>query len=214
MNGLDRLLMLQAENDAAGIRMAEARPLFRALAGRHENGTAPRAITGFNLFQTPRIVAAEMAEIVRQYVRPGARILEPSAGLGRLYEPFSGLEDLRENWVAVENERECVRALRNALKRLRIHEKDFLQTTAAELGGQFDAVIMNPPFQRGTDVKHIKHALEMVKTGGVLVSLCYNGVKQNEELRPISTHWQVLPEKSFRAEGTAASVALLVLEGK
>jgi len=71
---------------------------------------------------------------------------------------------------------------------------------------------MNPPFKQGRDVKHIEHALEMVRPGGRLVALCYNGTRQNEKLRPIADVWEVLPEKSFREEGTAASVAMLVID--
>jgi hypothetical protein len=44
------------------------------------------------------------------------------------------------------------------------------------------------------------------------VSLCYNGTKQNEQLRPMADRWEVLPEGSFKDEGTAASVALLVID--
>lgn len=211
MNGMDRLLRLKAENDAAGVRMLAEAPRFLALAQRHIDGTAPRAVTAFNLFQTPRLVAAQMAEIVKQHVRPGARILEPSIGLGRLYEPFQDIEGLRENWIAVENAGECVRAVAAALRRLEVKQRDFLETSTADLGGTFDAVVMNPPFKQGRDVAHIRHALGMVRAGGVLVSLCYNGTRQNEQLKPIVNQWEVLPDGSFRAEGTSASVALLTI---
>jgi len=211
MNPLDRLLTLQAENDAAGVRMLEQAPRFLQLAGRHENGTAPKAITAFNLFQTPREIARRMADIVKAHVQPGARILEPSVGLGRLYEPFADMDELRARWVAVENARECVRAVAAALRRVEIHERDFLETRAADLGGKFDAVIMNPPFKQGTDIRHIRHALDMLNTGGTLVSLCYNGTRQNEQLKPMADTWEVLPEGSFKAEGTAASVAMLTI---
>jgi len=211
MNAIDRLLMLQEENNQAGARMLAMRPRFLELRQRHELGTAPRAITGFNLFQTPRPVAARMAALIRGRIGEGARVLEPSAGLGRLIEPFEH-DALRARWVAVENARECVKALEKALRGATVHERDFLETSAVDLGGEFDAVIMNPPFKQGRDVKHIRHALAMLKPGGRLVSLCYNGTRQNEQLRPMAGHWEVLPENSFKDEGTAASVALLVID--
>ncbi len=213
MSGLDRLLALKAANDAAGALMLEMRPRFAQLAQRHELGTAPRAVIGFNLFQTPRPVAARMADLIRDRVRPGARILEPSAGLGRLWEPFAEeAEALRQDWVMVEEAAECVRAVRAMLKRAAVHERDFLATSAGDLGGEFDAVIMNPPFKQGRDVKHVRHALGMLRPGGRLVSLCYNGTKQNAELRQLATTWEVLPEGSFKAEGTSASVCLLTID--
>lgn len=212
MNAIDRLITLRDENNAAGLRMVQAAPRFEALRQRHLLGTAPRAVSAFNLFQTPRPIAARMAGIVREHVKDGARILEPSAGLGRLYEPFADVSELRENWVAVENAAECARAVASGFRRLRVIERDFLATTPDELGGTFDAVVMNPPFRQGTDIRHIRHALGMVRVGGVLVSLCYNGVRQNAELRPMADSWEVLPESSFRECGTGASVAILVVK--
>ena len=210
MNGLDRLLILQKENNEAGALMRALRPRFEAIRNREIEGTAPQAITGFNLFQTPRPIARRMAQLIRERAGDGCRILEPSAGLGRLYEP---LEDLRAEWIMVEEAGECVRALRNAWKRVKeIKHADFLAQTADGLGGKFDLIVMNPPFKQGRDVRHIDHALEMVRDGGRLVSLCYDGVKQNEKLKPFVTHWEVLPKGSFMEEGTGASAALVIID--
>jgi predicted RNA methylase len=211
MNGIDRLLLLRADNDRAGALMLSERERFRQIAARHEEGTAPRAVTGFNLFQTPRVIAARMADLVRQRLGDGdgARILEPSAGLGRLYEP---LEQLRAEWVMVEESRELFGAVKKAIRRANVHNRDFLGTSPEDLGGTFDAVVMNPPFKQGRDVRHILHALDMVRAGGRLVSLCYNGTRQREALRPIATEWHDLPAGSFRSEGTSADVALIVID--
>jgi predicted RNA methylase len=209
MNGISRLLTLKEENDAKGADMRLEAPRFLAMAQRHELGTAPRAVIGFNLFQTPRLIAAQMAEILKEKIRPGARILEPSAGLGRLFEP---LQDLAAQWVAVEESRECFKALEKMMQGAKMQNRDFLTATAGELGGQFDGVIMNPPFKQGRDIKHILHALEMVRPGGRLVSLCYNGAKQNAQLKPIATRWEILPANSFKEEGTGADVALFVMD--
>lgn len=214
-NGIDRLLTLAARNAEAGARLQAQAPRFLAYKERHKLGTAPRAVTGFNLFQTPRPIALKMAKIVLDGLKPCARILEPSAGLGRLVEPFSApeIEELRLQWESVEESFECVNALRRGLKQLQnTKQADFLQLASSDLGGQFDAVIMNPPFKQGRDIQHIKHALEMVKPGGRLVSLCYNGAKQNKILKPMADKWEVLPESSFRDEGTSASVAMIIIQ--
>jgi predicted RNA methylase len=210
MNGLERLLMLQESNRVAGELMSSIRPRFEAIRNRAIEGTAPRAVTGFNLFQTPRTIAQRMAQIIRERAGDDCRILEPSAGLGRLFEP---LEALRAEWIMVEEVGECCNALRKSLNRIKeVRQADFLDQTADGLGGKFDCVVMNPPFKQGRDIKHILHALEMVRDGGRLVSLCYNGTRQNEKLKPYATRWEVLPEGSFKEEGTAASVALLVID--
>lgn len=210
MNGIERLLMLQQDNAEACERMAALRPRFLQLAQRHELGTAPRAVTGLNLFQTPRPIAALMADILRRRVA-GGRILEPSAGLGRLYEP-EAVQAMRATWLMVEEAQECCNALRKAIEGADIRQRDFLATSADDLGGRFDGVIMNPPFKQGRDVKHIMHAMEMLKPGGRLVSLCYNGQRQRAALKPIAAEWRDLPAGSFREEGTDADVALVVFD--
>ncbi len=209
---LSRLFALAADNIEAGERMKAQAPRFLAYKERHLLGTAPKAVTGFNLFQTPRIVAGRMADIIKAEIKPGARILEPSAGLGRLVEPFADFEEMRLQWEAVEEVGECVRAMRKGFRQLQnAREGDFLGLSCSDLGGEFDAVIMNPPFKNGTDIKHILHAREMLKPGGVLVSLCYDGVKQNRDLKPLAATWEQLPPASFKQEGTAADVVLLTI---
>jgi predicted RNA methylase len=210
MNPFDRLHALKAENDSFRLQMSEESERFEQLRNRKENGITPRAVSSFNLFQTPRTIAQRMAQIIQERAGDDCRILEPSAGLGRLFEP---LEALRAEWIMVEEVGECCNALRKSLKRVKeVRQADFLGQTADGLGGKFDCVVMNPPFKQGRDIKHILHALEMVRDGGRLVSLCYNGTRQNENLKPYATRWEVLPEASFKEEGTSASVALLVID--
>ena len=213
MNPVNRLLLLREENKQAKAQMLLDAPRFQRIEQRAINGTAPKAVTGFNLFQTPPEVAERMAEVVREELPEGGRILEPSAGLGRLLEP---LEDIRADWVLVEEAIEVYKALQAAEKHAnkKAVNADFLALTADALGGDFDAVCMNPPFKMGRDIKHIEHALGMIKPGGILVSLCYNGVKQNKKLKPLCDTWEVLPEGSFKKEGTGASVALLTIRKK
>jgi SAM-dependent methyltransferase len=212
MKAIERLLSLQQENDEAGQRMVLAAPRFNALANRHIKGTAPRAITAFNLFQTPEPEAVKMAELIRPWAIRG-RILEPSAGLGRLVFPLC---DVETEWVIVEDARECYNALLQAVNvaRKKMINCDFLQLTADDLGGRFDAIVMNPPFKRGRDIKHIEHAATLLKPGGRLVSLCYDGPRQHARLKPLSSQWEVLPEGSFRDEGTGTSVVRLVIDNK
>lgn len=191
---MSRLLALQQENSEAGQRMALQAPRFQTLAGKRS-----AAITGFNLFQTPKPTAARMAELIPPKALKG-RILDPSAGYVRLVEPLSNIE---AEWVLVEEERECYNALLNAVKlaRKQAYCRDFLTLTPGDLG-QFDAIVMNPPFKQGRDIKHIKHAVTFLKPGGRLVSLCYDGVRQNKILKLIVDTWEVLPEGSFKECGS------------
>ena len=208
---LNRLQALRVNNDTKGLQMAEERDRFDALKTRHEDGTAPRAVAAFNLFQTPPEVAQRMAGIVHNHTGDGARILEPSAGLGRILTALT-LTCNPSEVVLVENALDCVKELYAMTEdgSARLLPGDFLAKTPAELG-TFDAVCMNPPFKMGRDIKHISHALKMLKSGGILVSLCFNGTKQNEKLKPLCNSWEELPKGSFKGEGTLANIAIITI---
>lgn len=209
-----RLQSLRLDTDLAGLEMADEGRRFDALRIRHEAGTAPRAVSSFNLYQTPRSIAAEMASRALERFRPGWRILEPSAGLGRLLWPILAITGEAGEIVAVEEAGACYQELKGATDGapgLRLVQADFLTLSAADLGGSFDAVVMNPPFERGRDVKHITHAAGMLKAGGILVGLCYDGETQRKHLRPIVDDWRPLPEGSFASEGTRAGVVMVTI---
>ena len=211
---LTRLMELRQSNRESADRGAFMRTRFEALKGRHELGTAPRAVSAFNLFQTPEHVAARMAELVKAHSSEGRRVLEPSAGLGRIYKALRLVFSDSARVVMVEESAECCQELYRITGDNtgdRLFQRDFLEMTAHEMGGTFDAVCMNPPFKMGADILHILHALAMVSTGGYLVSLCYNGARQNAKLKPICDAWEVLPAGTFQAEGTHADVVLLTI---
>lgn len=41
--------------------------------------------------------------------------------------------------------------------------------------GQFDRIVMNPPFERGQDMDHVRHAFDLLKPGGRLVAIMSEG---------------------------------------
>lgn len=197
------------ENDAHRAAMEEQAPRFAALAARHENGTAPRAVSAFQLFQTPPALATRLADLLPK--RQGMRILEPSAGLGRLIDAVHNFEP--SELVAVEMAAECARELFTQ-DRAGVHlvQRDFLKVTPEELGA-FDAVIMNPPFHMRADIRHILHARKFLKPNGCLAALCMDGKAREEALRPISETWEKLPANSFAASGTNVDVIMLTIRG-
>ncbi len=156
------------------------------------------------LFPTPPDIAAQMVD--RAEISPDHRVLEPSAGTGNLLKAIGDQPDK----VAVE----INTALANGLTLLGMpglstRNADFLECNG-DLG-TFDRIVMNPPFGHGADIKHIKHALHMLRPGGVLVALCTNGPRQEKELQPLADTWEKLPEGSFKAQGTGVNVVMLTI---
>jgi protein-L-isoaspartate O-methyltransferase len=190
-----------------------------------------QVVSAPQLFPTPPELAARMVELAG--IEAGMRVLEPSAGTGALLGAMGGRpwgEDLDPDRVhAIEIHRGLCERLRVDFPLTEAHSADFLsiegpgafvggepREDAAPLG-QFDRIIMNPPFGGGADIQHISHALKFLKPGGRLVALCANGPRQNDKLRPLveacGGDWEVLPADSFNAEGTGVSVALITLLG-
>lgn len=203
--GLLRLRHLHEVTEAKGEEMDQERQRFDAM----RTAGPTRAVAAFNLFQTPDAVADAMVEQLGPL--DGLRILEPSAGLGRLYRAIRRRSDLAEITL-VEIAPQCAAELYRETdtdERARLIQSDFLACDADRLGGLFDAVVMNPPFKMGTDLRHIDHALQLLKPGGLLVSLCYAGSRQSARF---ADRWQLLPANSFQSEGTRAAVAMVKLQ--
>lgn len=202
----DRLRALRMENDEVRCMQESIRPRFERMANRHENGTAPRAVSAYQLFQTPRELAYKLAAMLR--LSPGKRVLEPSAGLGNLVAAVSSYQP--SEIVAVDVSPECTGELyRQNRPGVVIKQRDFLELTPDDIG-LFDAVIMNPPFHMRSDILHIKHALEFLKPRGKLAAICLNGY-QREELKFMASEWVELERGTFKTSGTNVPTVMLTI---
>ena len=150
-----------------------------------------------------------------RYLLPvDGRILEPSAGLGRLYRAIRDAGHAG-SVVMVEQSPQCCRELYELTvedQHATLKQGDFLTRTAADLGGFFDGVIMNPPFKQWRDIKHIRHARTLLGPAGRLVSICANGPRQRAALMDEATDWIDLPPGSFIEEGTHVNAAIVVVD--
>jgi methylase of polypeptide subunit release factors len=181
--------------EAAREAASRAQELRSALKAGVTHTSAPQ------LFPTPPALARRMVEAAG--VAPGHRVLEPSAGTGRLLVALPPGCDV----VAVE-----IAPALAARTTPRARCADFLSLTPDVLGRRFDRIVMNPPFRNGQDVRHILHARQFLAPGGALVALCANGPRQRAALQPLATEWHDLPPGAFASEGTDVHVAMLVLE--
>lgn len=208
---LTRLHALRMETDAAGYTMDEMRPRFDALRTRHEDGTAPRAVSAWQLFQTPAPVAARMVELAEP--RPALTWLEPSAGLGRILTPI--LATRPANVTACEIDTELAGELFRQFSPVHLLQRDFLTVPPPCEGEKeepgppfFDRVVMNPPFHMRADIAHVKHALQFLRPGGVLIGLAMATYHREAALRPLADHWEKLPGDTFAREGTRVETYL------
>jgi len=192
-------------NDERGERLAALRPQFEAIRGRHENGTAPRPVLAFNLFQTPPELARRLVALLPA-PEPGGRYLEPSAGLGRLLDALA-----LAGWasgVAIEQATECQAELyRQEREGVRLVGGDFLGI-GPDVLAPVDAVAMNPPFKMRRDIAHTLHALQFLKPGGVLAGLCLDTEHRERALRPLAATWEKIPAGAFSREGTGVATIL------
>lgn len=200
-DALARLAAVRERNELARERMDAEAHRFERMARRHENGTAPTAVSAFNLFPTPPEIARRMVDVAS--IQPHHTVLEPSAGTGRILDALPPCKV-----VAVEIVAQLQGQLYTRYPHVALKCGDFLERTDL---GPFDRIVMNPPFHRGEDVRHIQHAFTLLADNGLLVALCYDGVAQNKHLKPIAATWEPLPAGSFRSEGTSANVVLLTL---
>lgn len=134
-------------------------------------------------FFTPPDVAADVVSAAH----PGKwqRWLEPSAGTGALIAALQDYEPELKEIVAVERYLPFHPHLER-FEGVDVRDGDFLEMKPADLG-QFDGIVMNPPFHRGAAQKHVEHALSFLKPGGILVAIVpstFKGGRTIETLPP------------------------------
>ena len=168
-----------------------------------------QVIAAPQLFPTPPALAERMVE--EADILPGHSVLEPSAGTGAI---LAALPNVRPfgSVTAVEINATLAASLEQVADETICG--DFLEQNGNL--GTFDRIVMNPPFENGADIKHIQHAMKMLKPGGRLVAICANGPRQQTTLKPLAENsggwYEDLPAGTFASQGTNVNTALLLIE--
>lgn len=166
----------------------------------------------FQFFETPPAIARRLVELAE--VEPRMRVLEPSAGRGRIVQ---ALRDAGVEPLVVETEPGNQRHLRAIGARL-IGGEFLVPESAYE---PFDRIVANPPFSRGQDVVHVTHMYRCLKPGGRLVSVMsprwtFGKDKRSAAFRALveanGGRWTLLPEGSFEESGTSVNAGILVMD--
>lgn len=161
-----------------------------------------QVVSAPQLFPTPPELARRMVELAE--IEPGMCVLEPSAGTGAIVRAVRDAVDTEV--LAYEINHDLCSQLRRSFQsfELQVRCMDFLEAT--DFIGCYPRVLMNPPFENGSDIKHIEHAIHFLKPGGRLVAICANGPRQQEKLKPLAETWETLPVGTFAGTGVNAAL--------
>lgn len=160
---------------------------------------AERELIGKDLpgfFPTPRAVIARMLELAE--LGADHSVLEPSCGKGDIVDAVKAeYPDVAIH--AIEQNRTLAEVL--SAKGHEVEFGDFLEHRAI-----YDRIVMNPPFEHGQDVEHVRHAHSLLKPGGRLVSVMSEGPlfrsdKRSEAFRDwleeVGAETEPIPENAF-----------------
>lgn len=169
----------------------------------------------FGFFETPDELARRVVDEAE--ISEGHTVLEPSAGLGAIAKhiPFEFGSTL------VESDADRAKFLTGAFPAHHVICADFLNWTPGEnIPAKFDRIVMNPPFARRADIKHITRAASLLAPGGVLVAIASASVMFRTDalaiafrdlVASLSGNIEALPEGSFKESGTLVNTAIVRL---
>ena len=172
-----------------------------------------KELPGF--FPTPRTVIDEL--FTHAGIQPGHRVLEPSCGKGDILDALAE-EHAGAEVTAIELNRTLADVL--AAKGHAVEFGDFLSHQ-----GAYDRIVMNPPFERGADIEHVRHAYELLAPGGRVVSVMSEGPFYRSDSHAVAfREWidehgglsQPLPDGSFTGRDafrqTGVATRLVVID--
>ena len=127
-----------------------------------------RELLGNNIlgyFPTPKETVEEMIEMAE--IGPGMKVLEPSAGKGNIADV------IRDE--APEADLSTIEWNNTLSEILKVKEHKVVGADFFEHKGEYDRIIMNPPFEKGADIDHVRHAYGQLGPGGKVVAIMGEG---------------------------------------
>ncbi|MFI2349752.1 methyltransferase [Streptomyces sp. NPDC019443] len=166
----------------------------------------------FGYFPTPAPIVQQLIELAD--LKPGMTVLEPSAGQGAIASAAAATGAVVD---CIELQESNATVIFDAEYANLILVRDFLTT---DPGTGYDRVVMNPPFAKQDDIRHVLHAWQFLKPGGRLVAVMSNGVTFRST--PLTKEfWQLLdredgellplPEGAFKESGTGVNTIIAVI---
>ncbi len=165
-------------------------------------------------FPTPDAVIARMVDLADLPVDETFDLIEPEGGSGAI------LDYVRAHFpraALTTYERHCSLQDVLKLKGYTLAGSDFMD---AEIEQRFDAALMNPPFENGQDIEHVRRAFALLRPGSRLVAVMSHGPFFRNDKR--ATEFRAwfddhagerfdLPAGSFKESGTGTNTILVRL---
>jgi predicted RNA methylase len=130
----------------------------------------------FQFFETPEGLADEL--VAAAGVKDGMRVLEPSAGRGRIVRAIKNAAPGCKLYAVEIDAYNIIRLAsidfqgnRPQLFHLDFMSPSFLVDNFIKEHVRVDACVMNPPFNKRQDVDHVTRAFSLLRPGGRLVSV-------------------------------------------
>lgn len=177
------------------------------------------------LFETPEDLATSMAltgiGLLGRIHHP--RVLEPSAGRGRIVDGFWrawGKHEPVGEMLAIDiDEQNCLH-LSGSGNCSQVTQGDFIQLVP-QPDKLMDLILMNPPFANTADILHVTHAfVRWLADGGVLVAIMsphwtFASDRASRAFRELMEQhggsWSRLAKGTFLGEGTGVETVQVVL---
>lgn len=165
----------------------------------------------FNYFPTPPVIVERLLDLAD--IQKGMHVLEPSAGQGAIAIPCAAI-GAHVDTVELNDKNADILITRG----FDVLARDFLNVVS--LGKLYDRVVMNPPFTKQQDIKHVIHALGFLKPNGLLVSVMSASVtfrsnKLTQNFRSLVEQRggtiEPLPEGSFKESGTGVNTVIVII---
>ncbi len=171
----------------------------------------------YNYFPSPKAVVDRLVYLAN--IKDEMVVLEPSAGRGAIVKGVISaaskvMVDMHELNAA---NYALLLSADFPLSGIAPEPADFLTANPKPV---YDRVVMNPPFMKQADIKHVLHALKFLKDGGILVSVMSAGVtfrenKLTSEFRELVAerggYFEELPDGSFKDSGTMVNTVIVVI---
>lgn len=168
-----------------------------------ETGISRDKKVDFQSFYTPVDLAAQVVQLanVKDQV-----VLEPSAGEGALADQCKVMGAARVDCLEID--KEAIKKLEN--KGHSVFEIDFLSFFSRP----YDRIVLNPPFTKNQDVKHVSHAYVLLRPGGRLVAImaanitrkCFVELIEDKDYQIIDVE-----DGAFKSAGTLVKTIILIL---